>query len=56
LKEAKVIGKKEQLAAGKESLIGEEILLRERHLRYKNFLGIIARKSTKQEGIERDKR
>jgi hypothetical protein len=33
LKEAKVIGKKEQLAEEKESSIGEEIVLRERHLR-----------------------
>jgi hypothetical protein len=33
LKEAKVIGKKKQPAAEKESSIGEEIFLTERHLR-----------------------
>jgi hypothetical protein len=33
LKEAKVIGKKKQPAAEKESSIGEEIFLKERNLR-----------------------
>ena len=32
MNEAKVIGKKKQPAAEKESSIGEEIFLRERHL------------------------
>jgi hypothetical protein len=48
VKEAKVIGKnKKQPAAEKESSIGEEIFLREKHLRNNKRNRKIARKSKK---------